>query len=84
MGKTELRSDLHKMIDGIEDDTTLGAIYAFLSGNKELPKSDWASDLSEDAVTSILRGLQQETQGKVTSHEHVLAKHRKQFPHLNL
>ncbi|MES2557645.1 MAG: hypothetical protein V4604_15925 [Bacteroidota bacterium] len=84
MGKTELRLDLHKMIDNIEDDTTLSAIYAFLSGNKELPKSDWASDLSEDAVKSILRGLQQEAEGKVTPHEQILTKHRKQFPHLNL
>lgn len=84
MGTTELRLDLHKMIDNIKDDTTLSAIYAFLSGNKDLPKSDWASDLSEDAVKSILRGLKNETEGRITTHEQVAAKHRKQFPHLNL
>lgn len=84
MSAADLKLDLHKMIDSVQDSTTLSAIYAFLSGNKDLPKSDWANDLSEEAVKSILRGLQQEAEKNVTPHEHILAKHRKQFPHLKL
>lgn len=72
------------MIDDVQDTTMLSAIYAFLSGNKDLPKSDWANDLSKEDEESILRGLRQEKEGKVTPHETILAKHRKQFPHLKL
>lgn len=84
MSAADLKLDLHKMIDSVQDSTTLSAVYAFLSGNKDLPKSDWANDLSEEAVKSILLGLQQEAEKNVTPHEQVLAKHRKQFPHLKL
>ncbi len=84
MSTAELRLDLHKMIESINDNTTLSAVYAFLSGNKELPESDWAEALSKEEEEAILEGLKQESSGKVKSHDQILAKHRKQFPHLKL
>lgn len=84
MSTAELRLDLHKMIEGINDTTTLSAVYAFLSGNKELPESDWADKLKPEEEGSILLGLKQESTGQVKSHDEILAKHRKQFPHLKL
>lgn len=84
MSTAELRLDLHKMIEGINDRTTLSAVYAFLSGNKELPKSDWGDYVGVDEEASILDGLKQESIGQVKSHDEILEKHRKQFPHLKL
>ncbi|WP_341903772.1 hypothetical protein [Fluviicola taffensis] len=84
MSTAELRLDLHKMIEGITDQATLSAVYAFLSGSKELPESDWADNLSKEEDAEILEGLKQESEGKVKSHDQILAKHRKQFPHLKL
>lgn len=46
--------------------------------------SDWANNLGSDEEDSILEGLKQESEGRVKSHDQILAKHRKQFPHLNL
>jgi hypothetical protein len=84
MSTAELKLDLHKMIEGISDSATLSAVYAFLSGNKDLPISDWAKDLSPEEEANILQGLKQESEGKVKSHDQISAKHRKQFPHLDL
>lgn len=84
MSTAELRLDLHKMIEGINDNTTLGAVYAFLSGNKELPKSDWADNINSEEEANLLEGLKQESTGQVKSQNQILAKHRKQFPHLKL
>lgn len=84
MSTAELKLDLHKMIEGISDNTTLNAVYAFLSGNKDLPKSDWANNLSSDEVSSILKGLEDEAKGNVKTQNQIREKHRKQFPHLNL
>jgi len=84
MSTAELRLDLHKMIEGINDSTTLSAVYAFLSGSIELPKSDWADNVSKEEEEAILEGLKQESGGKVKSHDKILEKHRKQFPHLKL
>lgn len=84
MSTSELRLDLHKMIEGINDNATLSAVYAFLSGNKDLPKSDWADNVDKEEEEAILEGLRQESEGKVISHHQVVEKHRKQFPHLKL
>ena len=84
MSTAELRLDLHKMIEGINDNTTLSAVYAFLSGNKDLPKSDWADTVTKEEEEAILKGLEQESEEKVKSHNQILEKHRKQFPHLKL
>jgi len=84
MSTAELRLDLHKMIEGINDNSTLSAVYAFLSGNKDLPKSDWADNISSEEEASLLEGLKQESNGQVKSHDQILEKHRKQFPHLKL
>lgn len=84
MSTSELRLDLHKMIEGISDNTTLSAVYAFLSGSKDLPKSDWADSVGKEEEEAILEGLKQESEGKVKSHDQILEKHRKNFPHLKL
>jgi hypothetical protein len=84
MSTSELRLDLHKMIEGINDNATLSAVYAFLSGNKDLPKSDWADNVDKEEEEAILEGLKQESEGKVKPHNQILEKHRKQFPHLKL
>nr|WP_294861132.1 hypothetical protein [uncultured Fluviicola sp.] len=84
MSTAELRLDLHKMIEGINDRTTLSAVYAFLSSNKELPKSDWGDSISEEEEASLLEGLKHESNGQVKPHDEILEKHRKRFPHLKL
>jgi hypothetical protein len=72
------------MIEAINDKGTLSAVYAFLSGEKELPKSDWSKRVTAEEDAAILEGLRQESEGEVKSHEEVLAKHRKKYPHLKL
>lgn len=49
-----------------------------------LPDCDWEKDIPNAVKYKIVKGLQQETEGKVISHIRILEKHRKQFPHLNL
>ncbi len=51
---------------------------------KYLHDSDWENDIPNAVKNKIVTGLQQESEGKVISHNTILEKHRKKFPHLNL
>lgn len=47
-------------------------------------ESDWSDNITREEEEAILEGLKQEFEGRVKSHDQILEKHRKQFPHLEL
>jgi hypothetical protein len=72
-GVTALRKEVKRYID-TADVKVLKMIHAMLEVEQE---SDWWDELSEDAKSSINRGLKQAQAGELTAHEVVMKKHRK-------
>lgn len=70
MSSSELKLNLHKLIDGITDTSVLQALYTSLS-NSNATGSDWYDELSEEAKVSIDRGLKDLEQGNFVSFEDV-------------
>jgi hypothetical protein len=54
MGTTELRSNLHKMVDSIEDVRLLRAIYAFLNAREHAENGKMWSSLTEEQKSEVL------------------------------
>ncbi len=57
MSTIELRSQLHQLIDRIEDDTVLQAHLVLLSREATVQTGDFWDELSTDQQASIDRGL---------------------------
>lgn len=47
-------------------------------------KADWSDTLPQEVIDGIKESIQQLDNGKGTPHSEVIAKHRKQFPHLDI
>ena len=54
MGTTELKSNLHKMVDRIGDERLLRAIYNFLNERENSKGSRIWESLTEDQKTEVL------------------------------
>jgi len=67
----ELKSDLHQLIDGINDDSKLKAIYVLLSKKLDAEETDWWENLSIGDRTLINKGLKDQAEGKVIPHAEV-------------
>jgi len=72
MNETELRSDLHNMIDKISDIKVLSAVKTLLSD-----KTDWWDSISEEERSEIEQGLAEDGEGEVLSHKEVMKKYKK-------
>lgn len=72
MNETELRSDLHNMIDKISDIKVLSAVKTLLSD-----KTDWWDSISEEERSEIEQGLAEDDEGEVLSHKEVMKKYKK-------
>jgi hypothetical protein len=72
-GVTALRKEVKRYID-TADVKVVKMIHAMLEVEQE---SDWWDELSEEAKSSINRGLKQAQAGELTPHEVVMKKHRK-------
>lgn len=55
MGTAELRSNLHKMVDKIEDERLLRAIYSFLNAKENSEAGQMWSSLNEEQKREVLR-----------------------------
>lgn len=82
MSTLELRTTLHRLIDGVTDNSVLEAVYALLSSSKNETSADWYETLSEDSKSSIRRGLEDIKNGKITSHEDALARFENKITNL--
>lgn len=76
MDVTELRADLHNMIDKISDKKILKAVRTLLS-EKTVTKTDWWDTISQEEREEIEQGLSEADRGEVTPHEEVMKKYKK-------
>lgn len=76
MNVTELKSDLHEMIENISDTNVLIAVKTLLSGKAD-SKTDWWDVISEEERAEIEQGLDEDNRGEVLSHEKVMEKYKK-------
>ncbi len=78
MDVTELRADLHNMIDKISDRNILKALRTLLS-EKVATKADWWDTISQEEREEIEQGLSEADRGEVTPHEEVMKKYKKRL-----
>jgi predicted transcriptional regulator len=76
MDVTELRADLHNMIDKISDRNILKALRTLLS-EKAATKADWWDTISKEEREEIEQGLSEAEKEEITPHEEVMKKYKK-------
>ncbi len=76
MSTAELKSNLHKLIDGIEDNSVLHAVYAILAKLTNRKEVDFWDELTVDQQNEVLEGMKQIEEGKGIPHEQVMGKYR--------
>jgi hypothetical protein len=75
MDAVKLKSDLHSLIDKVNDISLLNAIKTILS--KQADQADFWDDLPVEVQTAVRRGIEQAQQGQMSSHKDVMQKHIK-------
>ena len=75
MNALELRSDLHELIDRVNDISMLSALKTILS--KQTSESDFWEELPLNVQESVKRGMRQVENGETRTHEEVMQKHKK-------
>lgn len=74
MNTAEIKSQLHTLIDGINDSTTLNAVYTLLAklSNKS-KKADFWFNLPDDIKNAIDTSIDQANNGDLVSHQDVIS-----------
>ncbi len=75
MDAIELKSDLHNLIDSVNDMSVLSALKTLLS--KQASESDFWDELPLSVQESVKRGMTQVENGETRTHEEVMQKHEK-------
>ena len=75
MDAIELKSDIHNLIDRVNDMSMLRAVKAILS--KQTSESDFWEELPLNIQESVKRGIRQVENGETRTHEEVMQKHKK-------
>lgn len=75
MNTIELKSDLHGLIDKVNDTVILNAIKAILS--RQLTETDFWEELPINAQESVKRGMAQAKKGEMKAHKEVMKKYEK-------
>ena len=70
MNTAELKSNLYKLIDGINDSQTLQAIYTLLS--KKAVNVDFWDEFSDEQKTEIEESIAELNRGEGVPHEKVI------------
>ena len=73
MTTIELKSDLHGLIDKVNDKTILKAIKAILS--QQVKEVDVWEELPQKVQESVKRGMKQAEAGNMKSHKEVMQKY---------
>jgi predicted transcriptional regulator len=79
MSTAELKSNLHRLIDKVQDSKTLKITYLLLSKNEEGNK-DWWDSISKREKAAIEEGLRDIKEGRVFSHSKVMKELKAEFP----
>lgn len=75
MDAIKLKSDLHNLIDSLNDMSVLSALKTILS--KQVSESDFWDELPLSVQESAKRGMIQVENGETSTHEEVMQKHKK-------
>ena len=75
MNIIELKSDLHSLIDKVNDATILNVIKAILS--KQVGERDFWDGLPLNIQESVKRGMEQARKGETKTHSEVMKKYEK-------
>ena len=78
MTKTEIKQNLHSLIDNVENENKLEEILEFVDNVINENTISWDS-LSKEERDSIERGLEDTEKGNTISHEEFRKKHSKWF-----
>lgn len=78
MDYSELKSDLHQMIDNVNDEDTLYQIRSILEGQTE-PEHDWYDDISDEMRAAIEEGIADADAGRVFSHDEAMKMIREKY-----
>ena len=70
MNTIELKSDLHQLIDKINDASILNAVKVLLS--KGEAETDWWDEISAEEKRAIEQGIAEADRGKLIPHEEVM------------
>lgn len=79
MSTAELKSNLHKLIDKVDDSKMLKITYLLLSKTEEDAK-DWWNTVSTKERTAIEKGLKDIEKGHFFSHSKVMKELKAEFP----
>ncbi len=77
MDVIQLKSDIHSLIDKVNDTSVLKAIRTIL--RKQTEEVDWYDQLSDAERKSIKRGISDANSGKLIPHEEVMKKVRAKY-----
>lgn len=80
MGLVELKSNLHKLIDDISNESVLKAHHELLVRELELERDK--IELSETHLAAINKGIKQIDNGEYYTHEEVMSKLKSKYPQL--
>ena len=75
MNAIDLKSDLHSLIDKVNDTAILNAIKAILSA--QLKEDDLWDELPLNIQESVKRGMEQARSGKTKAHTEVMKSYEK-------
>ena len=75
MNAMDLKSDLHSLIDRVNDTTILNAIKAILSA--QLKENDLWEELPLNVQESAKKGMEQAQSGKTKAHSEVMKNYEK-------
>lgn len=71
MNAAELRSNLHNLIDTINDSKTLKAVYALIA-KRTKQEADWWDELPDEVKADIEEGLKELDAGLGIPHDEVM------------
>lgn len=71
MDYSALKTELHQLIDQVNDEAALYQIRSILEAQAE-PEHDWADDISDEMRAAIEEGIADADAGRVVSHEEVM------------
>lgn len=78
MSTAELKSNLYKLIDSINDSKTLQSIYTLIS-NKGVSEVDFWDELSDEQKAEIEEAIAQADRGELIPHEEVMARIKERY-----
>ena len=68
MTTSEIKADLHLLIENINDETMLIAVRTILS-KQSIRKTDWADELSDELRIELEKSLVEADEGQIMSNE---------------